>query len=75
MAMAPNGHLLVMNGLNGQVVEVDPIGGRQIYARWIDANKAQSPPGSGDLFGVAMTPEGDGFYYVMDEVNNLVLAR
>ena len=38
-------------------------------------NKAQSPPGSGDLFGIAMTPAGDGFYYVEDEVNTLVLAR
>lgn len=75
MAMAPNGHLLVTNGLNGQVVELDPADGRQIYARWIDPNKAQTPPGSGDLFGIAMTPAGDGFYYVEDEVNTLVLAR
>jgi hypothetical protein len=75
MATAPNGHLLVVNGQNGQVVEVDPIAGKQIYARWIDANKAQSPPGSGDLFGIAMTSAGDGFYYVEDEVNALVLAR
>ncbi len=72
---AGNGHLLVANGLNGQVVEVDPVSGRQIYARWIDANKAQLPPGSGDLFGIAMTPAGDGFYYVMDELNMLGLAK
>jgi hypothetical protein len=75
LATAPNGHLLVVNGLNGQVVEVDPQTGKQIYARWIDANKAQTPPGSGDLFGIAMTPQGDGFYYVEDEVNMLVLAK
>lgn len=75
MATAPGGHLLVVNGLNGQVVELDPVSGRQLYARWIDANKAQTPPGSGDLFGIAMTPQGDGFYYVEDEVNMLVLAR
>ncbi len=75
MTTAPNGHLLVVNGLDGQVVEVDPIAGKQIYARWIDANKAQSPPGSGDLFGIAMTSAGDGFYYVEDEVNALVVAR
>jgi sugar lactone lactonase YvrE len=75
MTTAPNGHLLVINGLNGQVVEVDPASGKQIYARWIDPNKAQTPPGSGDLFGIAMTPAGDGFYYVEDEVNALVLAR
>jgi hypothetical protein len=75
MVMAPNGHLLVTNGLNGQVVEIDPDTGHQLYARWVDPNKAQSPPGSGDLFGIAMTPEGNGFYYVEDEVNMLVLAH
>jgi len=75
MTIAPNGHLLVTNGLNGQVVEIDPQTGEQLYARWVDANKAQSPPGSGDLFGIAMTPTGDGFYYVEDEVNMLVQAH
>ncbi len=75
MVMAPNGHLLVTNALNGQVVEIDPTAARQLYARWIDTDKAQSPPGSGDLFGIAMTPQGDGFYYVEDDVNTLVLAK
>ena len=75
MTTASNGHLLVTNGLNGQVVEIDPQTGSQIAARWVDANKAQSPPGSGDLFGLAITPSGDGFYYVEDEVNMLVLAH
>ena len=75
MTVAPNGHLLVINGLNGQVVEVDAEAGKQIYAQWIDPNRAQTPPGSGDLFGIAMTPAGDGFYYVEDEVAALALAR
>ena len=75
MTVAPNGHLLVTNGLNGQVVEVDPADGRQLYAQWVDADKAQSPPGSGDLFGIAMTPAGEGFYYVEDDMNTLVLAH
>jgi hypothetical protein len=75
MTTAPNGHLLVTNAQNGQVVEIDPASGEQIKARWIDPNKAQKPPGSGDLFGIAMTPAGDGFYYVEDEANTLVLAR
>jgi hypothetical protein len=68
-------HLLVTNGLNGQVVEIDPAAGRQIAARWIDNDRAQQPPGSGDLFGLAMTPAGDGFYYVEDDMNTLVLAK
>lgn len=75
MIMAPNGHLLVTNGLNGQVVEIDPSTGKQLYARWVDPNKAQSPPGSGDLFGITMSEDGNGFYYVEDEVNALVLAH
>ncbi|HUN49162.1 MAG TPA: hypothetical protein VMU85_21695 [Stellaceae bacterium] len=75
MVMAPNGHLVVTNGLNGQAVEIDPLTGKQIYAQWIDNNRAQTPPGSGDLFGLAMTPEGKGFYYVQDDMNTVVLAH
>ncbi|WP_323120596.1 SMP-30/gluconolactonase/LRE family protein [Burkholderia alba] len=75
LTTAPNGHLLVTNAQNGQVVEVDPVSGKQLYARWIDTDKAQSPPGNGDLFGIVMNPEGDGFYYVEDDVNTLMLAK
>lgn len=75
MVKTPQGHLLVTNALNGQVVEIDPTAAKQLYARWIDADKAQTPPGNGDLFGIALTPAGDGFYYVEDDVNTLVLAK
>ena len=75
LAWAPNGHLLAPNALNGQLVEIDPAGGKQLYAQWIDNDKAQTPPGSGDLFGIAMTPDGSGFYYVEDDVNTLVFAH
>ncbi|WP_240759206.1 NHL repeat-containing protein [Lichenicoccus roseus] len=75
LVQAPGGHLLTTNGLNGQVVEIDPKGHRQIGAQWFDSDKAQSPPGSGDLFGIAATPSGDGFYYVEDDVNTLQLAN
>jgi len=75
MTTAPNGHLLVTNGTNGKVVEIDPENGKQLAARWIDNNRAQVPPGNGDLFGIAMTPAGDGFYYVQDDMNTLVLAK
>jgi hypothetical protein len=74
LATAPNGHLLVCNGKNGQVVEIDPATGKQIYAQWIDSDQAQSPPGNGDLFGIAMKPDGKGFYYVEDDTNFLVEA-
>jgi hypothetical protein len=75
MIAAPNDHLLVINGTNGQIVEIDPATGTQLYAQWIDPNRAQQPPGNGDLFGVAMTPSGDGFYYVEDEIGALALAH
>lgn len=74
MAMAPNGNLLVINGKNGQVVEIKPATGEQLGARWINANPAQYPPGNGNLFGIAMKPDGNGFYYVADDVNTLVEA-
>ena len=74
LVMAPNGHLLVCNALNGQVVEVDPATGKQLYAQWVDADQAQSPPGNGDLFGIAMKPDGKGFYYVEDDMNTIVEA-
>jgi hypothetical protein len=75
MVMAPNGHLIVCNAQNGQVVEIDPVAGRQIVAQWVDINQAQSPPGNGDLFGIALTPDGRGFYYVEDDMNTVVEAR
>jgi len=75
MAMTPNGHLLVCNSKNGKVVEIDPVAGKQIAAQWIDTDQAQSPPGSGDLFGIALTPDGKGFYYVEDDMNTVVEAR
>jgi hypothetical protein len=74
LIMTPQGHLLACNAVNGQVVEADPITGRQLYAQWVDANPAQSPPGNGDLFGFAIKPDGKGFYYVEDDVNMLVEA-
>ncbi len=74
LVMTPDGHLLTCNAQNGQVVEIDPATGKQLYAQWIDTNQAQSPPGNGDLFGLALTPDGKGFYYVEDDVNTLVEA-
>jgi hypothetical protein len=74
LAMTSEGHLLACNAKNGQVVEIDPVAGKQLYAQWIDANQAQSPPGNGDLFGIAMKPDGTGFYYVEDDMNTLVEA-
>ena len=49
--------------------------GQQIVARWINTNKAQSPPGNGNLFGLALTLDGKGFYFVNDDVNQLALSQ
>jgi len=75
MDQAPNGDLLVVNGLNGQVVEIDPASGKQLGAQWIDTDEAQTPPGSGDLFGLVTNPAGKGFYYVEDDMNTVVQAQ
>jgi hypothetical protein len=75
MAIVPNGNLLVINALNGEVVEINPTTHEQVAARWVNVDKAQSPPGNGDLFGIALTPDGKGFYYVNDDVNELALAH
>jgi len=72
MVYTPQGHLLVCNGKDGRLVEIDPAAGKQIYAQWINNDQAQSPPGNGDLFGIALTPDAHGFYYVMDDVNTLM---
>ncbi|HTV49760.1 MAG TPA: hypothetical protein VME21_01160 [Steroidobacteraceae bacterium] len=74
MVYTPAGHLLACNGKDGQVVEIDPVAGKQLYAQWIDPDQAQTPPGNGDLFGIALTPDGSGFYYVQDDTNTLMRA-
>ena len=74
MVYTPAGHLLACNGKDGRVVEIDPKAGQQIYAQWIDPDQAQSPPGNGDLFGIALTADGEGFYYVQDDTNTLMRA-
>jgi hypothetical protein len=74
LILTADGHLLACNAQNGQVVEIDLHSGQQLYAQWIDVNQAQSPPGNGDLFGMALTPDGKSFYYVEDDINALVEA-
>jgi hypothetical protein len=75
MTLVPNGNLLVINAQNGEVIEVNPATREQLAARWINVDKAQSPPGNGNLFGIALTLDGKGFYYVNDDVNQLAVAH
>ena len=74
MVMTAQGHLIVCNGKNGQAVEIDPIAGKQIYAHWLNVDQAQSPPGNGNLFGIALATDGKSFYYVEDDINSLRIA-
>ncbi|WP_198420574.1 hypothetical protein [Sulfuriferula nivalis] len=74
MVMTAQGHLIVANGKNGQAVEIDPVAGKQIYAHWLNADQAQSPPGNGNLFGITLAADGKSFYYVEDDINALRIA-
>ena len=70
LAIAPNGHILTVNGGDGNIVETSP-GGRQVAYKTIDNNMG----GAGDLFGLAVKPGADAVYFVDDfsANNNLQL--
>jgi hypothetical protein len=70
LAIAPNGHILTVNGGDGNIVETTP-GGRQVAWKTIDNNMG----GAGDLFGLAVKPGADAVYFVDDfsANNNLQL--
>ena len=65
--VAPDGHLLVVNGNDGFVTEITPHG-VQIAKKLIDSSG--NPPGAGALFGVVFDPEV-GLVYVDDATNTL----
>jgi hypothetical protein len=70
LAIAPNGHVLTVNGGNGRIVETTPAGA-QIFSRFLDTSG--SPKGAGALFGLAVRPGLGGVYYVDDVMNTLRL--
>jgi len=72
LTLAPNGDILTVNGGNGKLVETTPAG-MQAATRMLDSSG--SPPGSGALFGLAVTPSQHGIYYVDDAVNTLRLLH
>ena len=65
--VAPNGHILVVNGNDGFVIEITPHG-VQIAKKLIDSSG--NPPGAGALFGLVFDPEV-GLVYVDDATNTL----
>jgi hypothetical protein len=68
LAIAPNGHILTVNGGDGNIVETTPRG-RQVAFRQLD--NSGSPPGAGALFGLAVDLDRDAVYFVDDATNFL----
>ncbi len=68
MTLAPNGDLVVVNGNNGNAVEITPAG-RQLATKTLVKN------GAGDLFGIVTTQAGDGMIVVNDGTNAVDLFR
>lgn len=68
LAVAPNGHILVVNGDDGFITEVTPRG-KQVATVLLD-NTGGPPPGNGTLFGVIFDPQR-GVLFVDDGSNTL----
>jgi hypothetical protein len=68
MTLAPNGDLIVVNGNNGNAVEITPAG-KQLATKTLVKN------GAGDLFGVITTQAGNGLIIANDGTNALDLFR
>jgi hypothetical protein len=72
LALAPNRDLLIANGDDGYIVEVNPFTYKQVAAKLAD-NTGGPPPGAGALFGLISA--GDGVYFVDDSSNTLDLLH
>jgi hypothetical protein len=68
MTIAPNGDLVVVNGNNGNAVEITPAG-RQLATKTLIKN------GAGDLFGIIATQTGDRLIIPNDGTNALDEAQ
>lgn len=68
LTVAPNGHILVVNGDDGFITEITPRG-KQVASVLLD-NTGGPPPGNGTLFGLIFDPER-GVLFVDDGSNTL----
>jgi sugar lactone lactonase YvrE len=74
LTVAPNGDIITVNGGDGKAVETVPFGGMQIATAQLDNTPVPGlPNGNGTLFGIALTPDGKGLYFVDDGTNTLNL--
>jgi hypothetical protein len=72
LTVAPNGDIITVNGGDGNAVETVPVGGQQITTAQLDNTTVPGlPNGNGTLFGIALTPNGKGLYFVDDGSNTL----
>jgi DNA-binding beta-propeller fold protein YncE len=69
VALAPNGNLAVVNGNDGNIIEITPAGA-QIFHELIDSSG--DPKGAGALFGLVVV-KNEGIYFVDDATNTLNL--
>jgi hypothetical protein len=71
LAMAPNGDIITVNSNDGNAVETTPFGAQVATTPLDTTPMTQALPGAGTLFGVAVTPGGNGLYFVDDGSNTL----
>lgn len=67
MTLAPNGDVLTANGGDGNIVETTPGG--------VEFSPFDTGAGEGGLFGLTVTPAGNGVYFVNDSNNTLGLVH
>lgn len=67
MIATPNGDLLIVNGDNGVATELSPAGAFRTTRTLVNN-------GAGDLFGLSLTPNRQGIYFVNDATNALDVA-
>jgi hypothetical protein len=67
LTVAPNGHILTVNGGDGYITEISP-NGRQLAKTLLD--NTGTPPGNGALFGVIFDPQR-GVIFVDNNSNSL----
>ena len=72
LAIAPNGKILTMNASDGLIAETTS-DGKRVGARFIDISHSKN--GAGTLLGLAVTPGGNGIYFVDDGNNTLNILQ
>lgn len=72
LVLASDRHVLVANGDDGKIVEINPFTHKQVAFKLVN-NTGGPPPGSGALFGLIAV--SDGVYFVDDSSNSFSLLH